>query len=302
MIFGPKTEKNGKARAGTSCRKSGKKEKPEGHGRNGAADYSGAETMAVSHQSLCHCDPCPACEDGRLYLQGSPGVVIRIKGCAPLQGTIYELEKLRCNICGKIFTADLPPETGTQKYDESASAMLAVLRYGSGLPLNRLAGLQAALGIPLAASTQWEVTEKMADRIHPVFNELIRQAAQGEVVHNDDTTMKILELMAETTTTSPKPSRTGGFTTGILSILDDRRIAMFSPAANTPVKIWRPSWPGGKKASIRRYRCATPYRAIPPKSFGPCWRTASPTAEGILSRWPTLFPMHVSTSWKYWGR
>ena len=65
--------------------------------------------------------------------------------------------------------------------------MLAVLRYGSGLPLNRMAKLQAALGVPLAASTGWDVLEKMADRIHPAFTELIRQAGQGDVIHNDDT-------------------------------------------------------------------------------------------------------------------
>lgn len=227
MIFGQKTEKSGSGRTGTSRKKTGKKKKPEGHGRNGAGDYSGAEKEEVSHQGLRHCDPCPTCEDGRLYRQQSPGVVVRITGCAPLQGTVYELEKLRCNICGKIFTADLPPEAGAQKYDESASAMLAVLRYGSGLPLNRLAGLQAALGIPLAASTQWEVTEKMADKIHPAFNELIRQAAQGDVVHNDDTTMKILEVMAENNNTLSTPSRTGVFTTGIVSIRDGRKIAIF---------------------------------------------------------------------------
>jgi hypothetical protein len=140
---------------------------------------------------------------------------------------VNELEKLRCNICFKIFTVDLPPEAGTKKYDATAVAMLAVLRYGSGLPLNRLAGLQAALGVPLAASTSWEVTEKLADRIHPAFSELIRQAAQGDIFHNDDTTMKILELTAENRNASPKLSRTGIFTAGILSILNGRRIAIF---------------------------------------------------------------------------
>jgi transposase len=228
MIFGHKTEKTQRKRNATSKKKTARKgEKAAGHGRNGAQHYSDAETIPISHQTLQHCDPCPACADGRLYRRRIPGVVVRITGSAPLQGMVYELEKLRCNICGKIFTADLPPEAGTQKYDETAAAMLAVLRYGSGLPLNRLAGLQGALGVPLAASTAWEVTEKLADQIHPVFSELIRQAAQGDIVHNDDTTMKILEVMKENNTTSPKPSRTGVFTTGILSISDGRKIAVF---------------------------------------------------------------------------
>jgi len=227
MIFGAKTEKVRKTHAGGKKKSGAGEKKPEGHGRTGAQDYSGAETVSIGHQTLKHCDPCPLCKDGRLYRQRIPGVVVRIKGSAPLQGTVYELEKLRCNICGKVFTADLPPEAGEEKYNETAAAMLAVLRYGSGLPLYRLAGLQAALGIPLAASTAWEVTEQLADRIHPVFSELIKQAAKGDIFHNDDTTMKILEMMAENNTAAGKLSRTGIFTTGILSIRDSRKIAIF---------------------------------------------------------------------------
>lgn len=229
MIFGVKTEKTRKRGSVADPKKSGiRDKKAAGHGRTGAQDYSGAEKVAINHQTLQHCDPCPLCVDGRLYRQKIPGVVVRIKGSAPLQGTVYELEKLRCNICDKIFTADLPPEAGEGKYDETAAAMLAVLRYGSGLPLNRLSGLQGGLGVPLAASTAWEVTEQLADRIHPVFSELIRQAAQGDIFHNDDTTMKVLEMVAENNTASEKLSRSGIFTTGILSINDRRKIAIFS--------------------------------------------------------------------------
>ncbi|MBM9538839.1 IS66 family transposase, partial [Desulfobulbus alkaliphilus] len=228
MIFGVKTEKSRSGSNSSDRKKSDNGEKKaRGHGRNGAEAYSGAEEVSINHQALSHCDPCPACPDGRLYRQPSPGVVVRIKGTAPLWATVYELEKLRCNICGTVFTADLPSGAGTQKYDETAAAMLAILRYGSGLPLNRLAGLQAALGVPLAASTAWEETEKLADRIHPAFGELIFQAAQGEIFHNDDTTAKILDLMAENRNASPELSRTGIFTTGILSILDGRKIAIF---------------------------------------------------------------------------
>jgi len=134
---------------------------------------------------------------------------------------------LRCNICEKMFTAALPTEAGNQKYDETASAMLALLRYGSGLPLNRIAKLQAGFGIPLPTSTQWDVTEKMADRIHPVFPALIKYAAQGDVIHNDDTTMKIQELMNVDQGDKQKGSRTGIFTTGILSITEGRKVALF---------------------------------------------------------------------------
>ena len=70
--------------------------------------------------------------------------------------------------------------------------MIALLKYGSGVPFYRIEGLQASLGIPLPASTQWEIVESVADEIYPAFEELKRQAAQGEVIHNDDATLLIM--------------------------------------------------------------------------------------------------------------
>ena len=67
--------------------------------------------------------------------------------------------------------------------------MIALLRYGSGFPWNRLADLEESLGIPLPAATQCEIVAEAAATIQPAMAELIRQAAQGEVLHNDDTSM-----------------------------------------------------------------------------------------------------------------
>ena len=83
---------------------------------------------------------------------------------------------------------------GEKKYDESAAAMIALLRYGSEVPFYRLQALERNLGIPLPSSTQWEVAAETAALIRPAFEELLGQAGQGEVFHNDDTSMKILSL------------------------------------------------------------------------------------------------------------
>ncbi len=54
--------------------------------------------------------------------------------------------------------------------------------------------------------------EKAADNgIYPAYRELVRQAAQGELIHNEDIPAKILELMKDI---NEKPARTGMFTTG----------------------------------------------------------------------------------------
>jgi transposase len=214
--------------------------KRKGHGRNGADAYTGAEKIPVPHPSLKPGDSCPECHKGRVYEIKVPGVLIRIVGQAPVQAKVYELQKLRCNLCGKVFTAQAPEGIGTEKYDTTVASMIALLKYGSGLPFNRLEGLQGNLGIPLPASTQWDIVSDSAKAIEPVYEELIRQAAQGEVLHNDDTTMKILELMgkrakakalaeAEDAPERAKdtPKRTGIFTSGIMSTNAGRRIALF---------------------------------------------------------------------------
>jgi hypothetical protein len=55
-----------------------------GHGRNGADAYTGAEKIEVRHESLQPGDPCPKCEKGTLYDTGRPGVLVRLVGQAPV--------------------------------------------------------------------------------------------------------------------------------------------------------------------------------------------------------------------------
>lgn len=171
------------------------KVKRKGHGRNGAEEYEGAAKVRIEHPSLKPGDPCPqtGCK-GKVYLT-EPLVLVRVVGQAPLGATVTRVEQLRCNLCLEIFKAPLPEDLGAKKYDESAASMIAILRYGTGVPFNRLEGLQANLGIPLAGSTQWDIVERAATLVRPAFEELVRQAAQGDVLHNDDTPVKILELM-----------------------------------------------------------------------------------------------------------
>jgi transposase len=205
----------------------------KGHGRNGAEAYRGAERIDVPHPSLHAGDGCPACGEGTVY-EKAPGVLVRITGQPPLAATVYQLQKLRCHLCGQVFTADPPQAVGDQKYDAAAGSMIALLKYGSGLPFNRLEGLQGDLGVPLPASTQWDVVEAVAASLAPALDELIRQAAQGEILHNDDTTVKILELMGERARQEAlagagddADERRGLFTSGVVALRDGHRVALF---------------------------------------------------------------------------
>ena len=224
MLFGAATEKLEKA---ARQKEPAEKKPAKGHGRKPAADYTGAEKVAVAHETLKPGDDCPACLKGKVYALKIPKKIVRITGNAPLSAVVYEMQRLRCNLCGDIFTADTPEGVGEEKYDAPSGAVIAVLKYGTGMPFNRLENLQQNLGIPLPASTQFEIVAQVADTVEPVFTELIRTAAQGDVVHNDDTTMKVLELMRE-----KDPVRKGMFTTGILSTAADHNIALFLTGRN----------------------------------------------------------------------
>ena len=200
----------------------GQKAKTAGHGRNGAACYEGARKVVVTHPELQHGDRCPECNSGNVYGQKEPKPLVRIVGQAPLEATVYELERLRCNGCGQIFTAPEPEGVGPEKFDETAGAMIAQLKYGSGMPFARLEELERGLGMPLPASTQWEVVEEVAELLKPALEELIRQAAAGEALHNDDTGMRVLKMERP-----PGDERTGVFTSGVVSVGEGRRVALF---------------------------------------------------------------------------
>ena len=205
--------------------------KPRGHGRNGAAAYGGARTIQVPLATLRAGDACPSCVKGRVYASCEPGLIVRLTGQAPIGGVVYELQKLRCSLCGEVFSAEAPQGVGQDKYDAESAAMIGLLKYGVGLPFHRLQRLQQGLGIPLPAATQWEIVAEAAGILAPALGELIRLAAQGDVLHNDDTTMKVLALSGAAAGPAPPtaqpaedrggPEQAGGrvgvFTSGIVS-------------------------------------------------------------------------------------
>lgn len=215
------------------------KEKPRGHGRNGARSYKGAVIKPVKHERLNPGDRCPECGPGKVYRQKEPALRVVLTGIPPIFATVYELERLRCNGCGAVFTAEEPLEAKGGAFTETAKAMLGMLRYGAGMPMTRLEKLEAMMLTPLPDATQWEQLDEGYDVVKPAVGALIEEAAQGEVLHNDDTRMKILEYtktLADATdelesgveeSGKKEKERKGVYTTGIVSVRGGRRIALF---------------------------------------------------------------------------
>jgi hypothetical protein len=167
-----------------------------GTGRLGAAAYGGAARVECRHEELSVGQRCPVCGQGTLYALPA-GVEIRIDGHALLSAMHYEVEKLRCSACGEIFTAALPEGVGDEKYSAQARAVLAVSRYYLGVPGYRLQGYQAMLGVPVPDATQWDQIEVVGDCAYKVFKQMEREAAQGELIFQDDTAVRILALIQE---------------------------------------------------------------------------------------------------------
>jgi hypothetical protein len=207
--------------------------KRKGHGRLAGAAYPDAVHIPVPHEGLCIGDRCPGCVRGTLFALAEPAQFLRIIGQAPLAALCWDCQRLRCSACGAVYTALAPEQARGDKYDETAVSMLALLRYGLGVPSHRLEQLQRDLRTPVPASTQWEAVEERVSGVEPACQELIRQAAQGTVFHVDDSSVRILELVGKRRAARvaqgklEHPERTGLHTTAVVSLTrEGRKIAI----------------------------------------------------------------------------
>ena len=252
IIFGSKTEKASNLFPGDASKDNDPKDndpkdndskgndskgtKPKGHGRQSANAYPGAKVLPIAHEDgLCAGALCPKCLKGKLRAL-MPARLIRITAQPMLDAIFYEMERLRCALCGAVFTARAPAQAAQGKYDDSVGPMLAINRYGMGVPMYRTAKWQKYFGVPIAASTQWELIASSVKVPQAVYEALKVHAGSGQLIHSDDTTMRIQELarqreQADADDNGGKDKRTGCFTTGIVAKVGDRQVALFVTGA-----------------------------------------------------------------------
>ena len=210
----------------------------KGHGRNGSEAYRGGSWIDVAAR-IAHRGRCLSGVRPGNRLRPGSGRTGPDHRTAAAGGEDLSAAKAALSFMWPGLHPRPRPRSGCgeRKYDATAGSMIGLLKYGGGLPFHRLDGLQADLGVPLPASTQWDIVQAVAVNIKPVFDELIRQAAQGDLLHNDDTTVKILELMGdqgrlETLAVASEAedvaeSRRGLFTSGVVAVRDGHRVALF---------------------------------------------------------------------------
>ena len=222
-----------------------------GHGRIGAQAYRGAPVIELDVPELQSGDRCPQCPTGKVY-DSAPRTIVKVVGQPPLAATVYKLHRLRCRLCDATFCAVLPAGLSAAKYDPSCASMLAVLRYGSGMPFYRLQGLQASLNVPLPDATQWEIVANAAAAPRAACNELIRQAAQAPLLHSDDTRAKVLAI-----STARARLEAAGQTPEALAVNTSGIVAVVSPEHKVALYFTGHPHAGANLADVLAHRART---------------------------------------------
>lgn len=197
----------------------------KGHGRLGADSYPDAEKIEINHLTLKAGSRCLEACGGRLY-NIEPGIFIRVLGQNIAKVMRYEVEKLRCNLCGLVVRADVPEELKKGKYDYHFKALLATQKYFGGFPFYRQEDFQKMLRFPLPDATQWDIVEQVANAVYPLIGALESVAACGELIHNDDTSVRIVEII-QANKRDPLRKRKGTFTTTIYARAGPYEIVLY---------------------------------------------------------------------------
>ncbi len=85
------------------------------------------------------------------------------------------------------------------------------------------------MGTPLPAARLYSLVEGLSEIALPVFQALIKTAAQGEVLQNDDTWVRVQSSMKDNKTAKKSGltvKRKGMVTTGIYARVGAHRIAL----------------------------------------------------------------------------
>ena len=138
----------------------------QGHGRNGPQAYPGREhgdggaPLAASRASRAR-----SAERGKVYPRRSRACWCGSPARPPLGATIYRtaeaaLQPVRPGVHRRSARGRGRRRSTTRR----RRSMIALLKYGSGVPFYRLERLQESLGIPLPASTQWDIVQPRRER------------------------------------------------------------------------------------------------------------------------------------------
>jgi transposase len=226
LMFGPKTERT-KLPADLKATDTG--EPAKGHGKKPVDQWvdTPVQICQHSHEEFKEGQLCPKCALGKLY-RFKPSVRVRVVASRALDVERHEVDRLRCSGCGWLFTA--PVSEDLTKYPDAtpeAMAMSAILRYQAGFPNYRIVSFLKAQGVFLTWAKIWSMAVSIFEAALPVFKFLWKQSAEATLVQNDDTKMRVIDLI-KANKSKAKKERKAIQTTGlIMHLLNGYKVMLF---------------------------------------------------------------------------
>lgn len=195
------------------------------NGRMGHDTYTNAEVI-IYNAPYKEGEACPDKDCNGKLQEFKPNVILKVVGQSFAKALKHVLNKCRCNMCGEYFSAKLPADVSKDKYDPAFKAQLCVYKHFLGVPSYRLENYQKFIGVPLPDSTQFDKIEDVANCSHPIFKQMEQFAANGHLMHGDDTGVKIQSFIKENKLLGDDVRR-GMFTTGVISFYQEYQIHLF---------------------------------------------------------------------------
>lgn len=219
LMFGPKTER---AQLPGDLKATDTGEPAQGHGKKPVDQWVDQPSQICfhAHEGVKEGQLCPKCEQGKLY-RFKPSVRVRIVANRALDVEQHEVERFRCSACGWLYTAT--PHENYRKHPEAtpeAMVMSALLRYQSGFPIYRLISFLRVQGVYLTWTKVWTLILGVFEPAVRVFETLWKLAANAKLAQNDDTKMRVIDLM-KANKTKKKGDRIAIQTTGLVMHLQN---------------------------------------------------------------------------------
>ena len=176
-------------------------------------------------------DSCPACPKGKLQKK-EPLEFIRVTGSTEYSSEKHILDRLECDLCDYVVTAEVPEEVAKdgdigQKYGFSARSIMAIKKHFSGTPYFHQETLNDMFDHSIRASTLFDQCEYVSNDTTSAYYELLRQAANATLFHIDDTSNRILDQKPELKDKrngKGKVERKGVYTSGLIASLSNGKV------------------------------------------------------------------------------
>lgn len=154
-----------------------------------------------------------------------------------------ELHRAECLCCGTVHTADMPPVA--MPNGSMTAALIAFVVHGKcglHLPLIRIIQELASKGLTIAKATMSNAMRHAAGLLRPIYDRIIAQLLEGDLVHLDGTGVKTLH-----------PGEKGHHR-GQFAVVCNERLTAYVYSKDKSAKhlldFFRPGQPGGYRGRI----------------------------------------------------